>query len=97
MAFKTRQEEFTSESGEKYTFQTVTPSHWANIVDRITDKNGKLLNSLAMPAMLDNVVAIPTGLKMDDFEDWVELEEVTSAAFQFQQRRKSKTTEPKKS
>lgn len=97
MAFKPRQEEFTSESGEKYTFQTVAPSQWANVVDRITDKNGKLLNSLAMPSMLEHVVAVPTGLKMDDFEDWAELEEVTAAAFQFQQRRKPKTSNPKES
>lgn len=86
--FKPRQEEFTSEAGNKYTLQSVLPSKWAQIVDGITDKNGKLLNSKAMPAMLEHVVVQPNGLKMDDFEDWQELEEVTTAAFRFQQRRK---------
>ena len=97
MAFKPRNEEYTSESGQNYTFQTVAPSKWAQIADRITDKNGKLLNASAMPAVLESVVVQPSGLKMDDFEDWTELEEVTAAAFQFQQFRKRKATESKES
>jgi hypothetical protein len=83
--FKPKQKEFESKVGNKYTFQSVLPSKWAQIVDGITDKNGKLLNAKAMPAMLENVVAIPAGLKMDDFESWQELEEVTQEAFRFQQ------------
>ena len=97
MAFKPRQEEYTSESGQKYTFQTVAPSHWANVQDRVTDKNGKLLNALLIPAMLENVIVEPNGLKMDDFEEWADLEEVAGAAFQFQQFRKRKVTESKES
>jgi hypothetical protein len=88
MAFKPKQKEFTSEAGNKYTFQSVLPSVWARTVDRITDKHGKLLNEQAMPAMLEHVVAEPAGLKMDDFESWAELEEVTTAAFRFQQQGK---------
>jgi hypothetical protein len=88
MAFKPRTEEYTSESGNKYVFQTVLPSKWAQIVDQITDKHGKILNAKAMPAMLEHVVVQPAGLKMDDFEEWAELEEVTQAAFLFQQGRK---------
>lgn len=86
--FKARQEEYTSQSGKKYTFQTVAPSIWARILDRISDKNGKLLNEQAIPAMLDNVVAVPSGLKMDDFEEWAEVQEVAMAALRFQQQRK---------
>lgn len=86
--FKPRQEEFTSEAGNKYTFQTVLPSKWAQIADQITDKNGKLLNTKAMPSVLEHVVVVPSGLKMDDFEDWAELEEVATAAFRFQRSRK---------
>lgn len=86
MGFKPKQKEFKSESGNKYTFQSVLPSVWARTVDRITDKHGKLLNEQAMPAMLEHVVVEPAGLKMDDFESWAELEEVTTAAFRFQQR-----------
>lgn len=86
--FKPKQKQFKSEAGNEYTFQTVVPSVWARTIDRITDKNGKLLNEFAMQAMLDNVVAQPQGLKMDDFESWQELEEVTQAAFMFQRRGK---------
>jgi hypothetical protein len=87
MAFKPRQKEYTSEAGNKYVFQTVIPSKWAQILDQITDKHGKLLNAKAMPAMLEHVIVQPAGLKMDDFEDWAELEEVTTAAFRFQHGR----------
>lgn len=84
MGFKPKQKEYTSTTGKKYTFQTVLPSKWAQIADQITDKHGKLLNVKAMPALLEHVVAVPPGLKMDDFEDWAELEEVSRAGFQFQ-------------
>ncbi|MFA1738009.1 hypothetical protein [Lysinibacillus fusiformis] len=36
-----------------------------------------------MPQMLEHVVVVPNGLKMDDFESWEELEEVTNEAFSF--------------
>lgn len=85
MAFKPKQKEYESSFGNKYTLQSVLPSKWAQIVDRITDKHGKLLNSKAMPEMLEHVVVVPNGLKMDDFETWAELEEVTTQAFRFQQ------------
>lgn len=97
MAFTPKQEQYVSEDGNKYTFQSVIPSKWAKIADSITDRNGKLLNSLAMPAMLENVIVEPGGLKMDDFDSWSEVEEVTSAAFQFQSFRKPATTEPTES
>ena len=73
-----------SEKGNTFTFQTVLPSKWAEVMDRLTDKNGKILFSKSMPEMLKRVVVQPQGLKMDDFETWEELEEVTQAAFQFQ-------------
>lgn len=85
--FKPRQKEFTSEAGNKYTLQSVVPSQWAALLDRITDRYGKLLNTKAMPEMLEHVVVQPAGLKMDDFEDWAELEEVTTEAMRFQQNR----------
>ncbi|MCM3413520.1 hypothetical protein [Metabacillus litoralis] len=86
--FKPAQKEFTSQSGKKYTFQSVLPSKWAQVIDGITDKHGKLLNAKSMPAMLEHVVVEPNGLKMDDFETWGELEEVTTEAFRFQRERK---------
>lgn len=85
MAFKPKTTEYTStEGGNKYTFQTVLPSVWAKVEDKITDKGGKLLLSVAMPEMLGKVVVSPQGLTMDDFESWVELEEVVMAAYKFQ-------------
>ena len=86
MAFKPKQKQYKSDAGNEYTFQTVLPSVWARTLDTISDKNGKLLNEKAMTAMLDKVVVQPQGLKMDDFETWSELEEVTQAALMFQQR-----------
>jgi hypothetical protein len=88
MGFKPKQEEYTSQAGNKYVFQTVFPSKWAQILDEITDRHGKLLNSKVIPAMLEHVIVQPAGLKMDDFEEWSELEEVAQAAFFFQQGRK---------
>lgn len=88
MGFKPKTEEYTSQAGNKYVFQSVYPSKWVQILDEITDKHGKLLNQKAIPAMLEHVIVQPAGLKMDDFEDWAELEEVTTAAFRFQYGRK---------
>lgn len=82
--FKPQTKEHTSKAGNKFTFQTVLPSVWAKVQDRITDKHGKLLNQLAMPELLEKVVVEPSALKMDDFESWGELEEVATAAFNFQ-------------
>lgn len=83
MAFTPKTKEYTSEAGNKYTFQNVSNSKQAEIIDKGTDFNGKILNSKMMPLMLENVVVIPNGLKMDDFETWSELEEVTGNAFNF--------------
>lgn len=88
MSFKPKTEEYTSQAGNKYVFQSVFPSKWAQILDQITDKHGKILNSKAMPAMLEHVIVQPSALTMDSFETWAELEEVTQAAFLFQQGRK---------
>lgn len=89
MAFKPKTKEYTSlEGNNQYTFQTVLPSVWAKIEDKITDKGGKLLLSVAMPEMLDKVVVAPSGLQLDDFESWAELEEVTMAAYKFQRKGK---------
>ena len=89
MAFKPKTKEYTSlEGNNQYTFQTVLPSVWAKIEDKITDKGGKLLLSVAMPEMLDKVVVAPSGLRLDDFESWAELEEVTMAAYKFERQGK---------
>lgn len=81
--FKPKTAPFTSKEGNKYTFQTVMNSKQAEILDKGTDFNGKLLNAKMMPLMLDNVVVEPSGLTMDDFESYGELEEVTQNAYFF--------------
>lgn len=82
--YKPKTKDYTSEAGNEFKFQTVLPSKWAQIMDQISDKNGKILFSRSLPEMLKHVVVQPQGLKMDDFETWEELEEVTQAAFRFQ-------------
>lgn len=86
--FKPKTKQFKSSEGNEYTLQTVLPSVWARILDQISDKNGKLLNEKAIPAALENIVVQPQGLKMDDFDSWTELEEVSQAAILFQHRGK---------
>jgi len=83
MAFTPKTKEFTSEAGNQYTFQNVPNSKQAEITDKGTGLYGKVLNASMMPLMLENVVVVPNGLTMDEFETWEELEEVTNAAFSF--------------
>lgn len=83
MAFQPKTKEFTSKAGNKYTFQTVMNSKQAGIFDEGTNSVGKILNAKMMPLMLKHIVVTPPGLKMDDFETWAELEEVTNEAFSF--------------
>ncbi|OXS74917.1 hypothetical protein B1B04_08495 [Lysinibacillus sp. KCTC 33748] len=83
MTFTPKKKEFKSTAGNEYTFQTVPNSKQAEIVDIGTGLQGKVLNSKMMPQILEHVVVVPNGLKMDDFETWEELEEVTTAAFTF--------------
>lgn len=83
MAFQAKTKEFTSEAGNKYTFQNVMNSKQAEIMDEGTNAVGKVLNTKMMPLMLKHVVVSPQGLTMDDFDTWAELEEVTNEAFTF--------------
>lgn len=83
MAFTPKTKEFKSKAGNVYTFQTVPNSKQAEIIDKGTDFNGKLLNSKMMPLMLEHVVVVPNGLTMDEFDTWEELEEVTGEAYRF--------------
>jgi hypothetical protein len=83
MAFKPKTKEFKSTQGNDYTFQNVPNSKQAEIIDKGTDFNGKVLNARMMPLMLEHVIVVPNGLTMDDFETWGELEEVTNEAFRF--------------
>lgn len=83
MAYTPKTKEFTSEAGNKYTFQSVMNSKQAEIIDEGTGSGGKVLNAKMMPLMLKHVVVSPPGLEMDDFDTWSELEEVSNEAFYF--------------
>lgn len=86
MAYTPKTKEFTSKEKNKYTFQTVMNSKMAEILDEGTNSVGKMMNTKMMPLMLEHVVVQPAGLKMDDFDSWAELEEVTMAAYTFLQK-----------
>lgn len=77
--------EFTSSYGNKFTFQRVLPSQYIKISKALREDQ-----TLMFKLMLDNVVAVPSGLDVDDFEvsdeyyGFGELSEVATAAANFQ-------------
>lgn len=86
---QTKQMEFTSTHGNKYTFQKVKPSKWLEILDK-ADATGTRNRVVFYRGVLENVVAIPGGLNVDDFDadergGTAELDEVVLAAARFQQ------------
>jgi hypothetical protein len=88
-AKNTRQKNYTSKSGNEYVFQKVLPSVWLEAMDDVVE-NGQPKRALLYPMILQNVVVVPGGLKVDDFETngrngYPELEEVAKAALSFQQ------------
>ncbi|MED5041483.1 hypothetical protein P9848_05665 [Geobacillus stearothermophilus] len=85
MAFKPKQKEFTSSKGNKYVFQTIPNSKYLEIMDETTTAEGKPLLSKLYAAALEHIVVQPSGLTVDDFESFKELQEVCEAALTFQQ------------
>lgn len=88
-AQQARQMEFTSTHGNKFTFQKVKPSKWLEVLDK-ADATGTRNRGVFYKEVLENVVAIPGGLKVDDFDNeeyggTAELDEVVLAAARFQQ------------
>lgn len=86
---KAKQLEFTSTDGNKYTLQKVKPSKWLEILDK-SDATGTRSRKVFYAEVLGNVVAIPGGLTVDDFDSEerggnAELDEVITAAARFQQ------------
>ena len=83
---KPKQKEFTTKKGNKYTFQSVPNSKYLEIMDdSVVKDNGQPSISILYPKMLEHVVVQPSGLKVDDFDDFAELREVCEAALNFQQ------------
>lgn len=85
MAFTPKTKDFKSKAGNEYKFQTVMNSVQASIWDEGMSPQGSILNAKMMPLMLEHIVVEPSGLTMDDFEDWSELSEVTNSALSFLQ------------
>lgn len=85
---------FTSEAGNSYVFQRVTPSKWLKILDD-SEAGGQRKRTSLYPAILANVVVQPGGLTPDDFDTdedaevqrggFAELDEVVTEAIRFQQ------------
>lgn len=86
---------FTSEQGNVYVFQKVTPTKWLKMLDE-SEASGRRERARLYPAILSNVVVQPGGLTPDDFDKdpvedepvrggFAELDEVVTAAIRFQQ------------
>lgn len=85
MAFKPKSKEFQSSQGNKYTLQTVPNSVFLDIMDNSVKADGNPSISRLYPKMLEHIVVQPSGLNVDEFESFKELQEVCEAAMQFQQ------------
>lgn len=85
MSFKPKQKEFKTKKGNKFIFQTVSNSKYLEIMDEATTTEGKPLLSKLYAAVLEHIVVQPSGLTVDDFESFKELQEVCEAALTFQQ------------
>lgn len=79
---KSKTKEFTSESGQKYTFQKVAPVEWLDIMDEVEANKEKQRRKL-YGAVLENIVVQPK-MALEDFEEYAEMEEVVTAAIRFQ-------------
>lgn len=87
---KSRTKEFKSNFGNPFTFQRVLPSVWLGIMDDCNE-TGVVNRQKLYKAIFENVVVVPSGLNVDDFEledqynGYGEMEEVAKEALKFQQ------------
>ncbi|MGG6311564.1 hypothetical protein [Paenibacillus macerans] len=77
-----KQKEYTSESGKKYTFQHPGVRAVSKINDASKNKFGVVLEERMAEEILKHVIVQPK-LKIDDFEDYKEYNEVINAAYSF--------------
>lgn len=68
---------------KEYLFQKVAPSNWLDIMDEVDENKASRRRSL-YTAVLENIVVQPK-VKLDDFEDSAELDDVVLSAIRFQQ------------
>ncbi|KAB7635284.1 MULTISPECIES: hypothetical protein [Bacillus] len=79
-----KQKTHTSKVEKKeFVFQKVAPSTWLDIMDEVDENKATRRRSL-YSAVLENIVVQPK-MKLDDFEDSAELDDVVLAAIRFQQ------------
>lgn len=87
---KDRSKSYTSKYGNEFKLQRVLPSQWLEIMDDCNE-TGVVNRSKLYKAIFENVVVVPSGLKVDDFETmdeyngYGEMEEVAREAIKFQQ------------
>ncbi|MBF7156008.1 hypothetical protein [Bacillus albus] len=68
---------------KEYLFQKVAPSTWLDIMDEVDENKATRRRSL-YTAVLENIVVQPK-VKLDNFEDSAELDDVVLSAIRFQQ------------
>lgn len=67
----------------EYTLQKVLPREWLKIKDRCTNRYGQPIEEKLYDEVLEHIVVAPK-VKLDDFEDMAVVEELVTAATQFQ-------------
>ena len=73
-------------NGVEYTLQKVATNQWYKIKDRSKDKNGNPSEEKLFSEVLEHIVVSPK-MKMADFEEVEDFEEVMQAAIMFQCKR----------
>lgn len=80
---KEQTKKFTSADGKEYTFQKVAPVEWLDILDDVeAEKKGQRRRLYGQ--VFEHIVVQPK-MKLTDFEDYAEMDEVATAAIRFQQ------------
>ena len=75
-------------NGNDYTLQKIPPREWVRLRERTKDRMGRINEENFISEILKHVVVDPPGLKMDDFEEYWEVEEVVQEAVSFLQGRR---------
>ncbi|ABR46657.1 hypothetical protein Amet_4352 [Alkaliphilus metalliredigens QYMF] len=75
--------------GVEYIFQKVTPREWLKIRERSKNKYGNSSQELLYTEVFEHVIISPK-VGIDDFEEIETLEEVITAAINFQCKRQRK-------
>ena len=76
-------------NGTDFTLQKVPTNFWYKIKDRSKDKNGNPSEEKLYAEVLEHIVVAPK-MKMEDFDEVEDLEEVMAAAITFQCKRQTK-------